>query len=323
MNNYSFPDLQSIPDKSFLEESHNRIAQLAHHTPVMTCKAVNEMAGVDLFFKCENFQKVGAFKFRGAVNAVYSLPEQLASHGVCTHSSGNHAQALALAARIRGIKAYIVMPENSPKVKVEAVKGYGGIITFCKPNLAAREETLAIVQGETNSIEVHPYNNYHIIAGQASAAKELLEVHPDLDIILAPVGGGGLLGGTALAAAYFSENTLVIGAEPLNANDAWQSFKSKTLILQTQPDTIADGLRTSLGEKNFDIICKYVHDIFTVEEEMIIKAMRIIWERMKIIVEPSSAVPLAVILNNPDFFKGKKTGIILSGGNIDLGLLPW
>lgn len=323
MNQISFPDLNAIPEKSFLEESHIRIAQYAHQTPVMTSKAVNEMAGGELYFKCENFQKVGAFKFRGAINAVFSLSEQLASHGVCTHSSGNHAQALALAARIRGIKAYIVMPENAPKVKVEAVKGYGGIVTFCKPTLEAREETLAQVQADTHAIEVHPYNNYHIIGGQASAAKELLQEHPNLDVIVAPVGGGGLLGGTALAAHYFSKNTLVVGAEPIKANDAWQSFKSNTLIPQTNPDTIADGLRTSLGEKNFQIICKHVHDILTVDEEMIVKAMRIIWERMKIVIEPSAAVPFAAILSNPDFFKNKKTGVILSGGNIDLGQLPW
>ncbi|NLF41324.1 MAG: pyridoxal-phosphate dependent enzyme, partial [Bacteroidales bacterium] len=264
-----------------------------------------------------------AFKFRGACNAVFSLSDQQAIHGVCTHSSGNHAQALALAARIRGIKAYIVMPENAPRVKVEAVKGYGGIITFCEPTLEARETTLLKVIQDTGAIEIHPYNNYYIISGQATSCMELLDEIQGLDIVVAPVGGGGLLSGTALAANYFSPGTKVIAAEPLNANDAWQGFKQKKWIPQTNPQTIADGLRTSLGMKNFEIIQKYVHDILTVDEPTIVKAMRLIWERMKIIVEPSSAVPLGAILSHPETFKDKKTGIIISGGNIDLSQLPW
>lgn len=318
-----FQDLTSIPDKAFLLESKKRIDALIHKTPVLTNKTINEMTGSSLFFKCENFQKVGAFKFRGACNAVFSLSEQQAIHGVCTHSSGNHAQALALAARIRGIKAYIVMPENAPRVKVEAVKGYGGIITFCEPTLEARETTLLKVIQDTGAIEIHPYNNYYIISGQATSCVELLDEIQGLDIVVAPVGGGGLLSGTALAANYFSPGTKVIAAEPLNANDAWQGFNQKKWIPQTNPQTIADGLRTSLGMKNFDIIQKYVHDILTVDESTIVKAMRLIWERMKIIVEPSSAVPLGAILSNPETFKDKKTGIIISGGNIDLSQLPW
>lgn len=318
-----FQDLTSIPDKAFLLESKKRIDALIHKTPVLTNKTINEMTGSSLFFKCENFQKVGAFKFRGACNAVFSLSEQQAIHGVCTHSSGNHAQALALAARIRGIKAYIVMPENAPRVKVEAVKGYGGIITFCEPTLEARETTLLKVIQDTGAIEIHPYNNYYIISGQATSCMELLDEIQGLDIVIAPVGGGGLLSGTALAANYFSPGTKVIAAEPLNANDAWQGFNQKKWIPQTNPQTIADGLRTSLGMKNFDIIQKYVHDILTVDESTIVKAMRLIWERMKIIVEPSSAVPLGAILSNPETFKDKKTGIIISGGNIDLSQLPW
>jgi len=318
-----FQDLVSIPDKAFLLESKIRIDTLIHKTPVLTNKSINEMAGCSLFFKCENFQKVGAFKFRGACNALFSLSDQQAIHGVCTHSSGNHAQALALAAQIRGIKAYIVMPENAPRVKVEAVKGYGGIITFCEPTLEARETTLLKVIQDTGAIEIHPYNNYYIISGQATSCMELLDEIHDLDYVVAPVGGGGLLSGTALAANYFSPRTKVIAAEPLNANDAWQGFNQKKWIPQTNPQTIADGLRTSLGMKNFEIIQKYVHDILTVDESTIVKAMRLIWERMKIIIEPSSAVPLSAILSHPETFKNKKTGIIISGGNIDLSQLPW
>ena len=279
--------------------------------------------GTELFFKCENFQKVGAFKARGATNAVFSLEESQTVHGVATHSSGNHAQALSWAASLRNLPAYIVMPENSSPVKISAVKDYGGIITFCKPTLAAREENLSKVIADTGAIEIHPYNDLRIIAGQATAAAELLEDIQDLDILLAPVGGGGLLSGTALSAHYFSPKTKVIAAEPEQANDAWLSFTQKKFVPSLHPDTIADGLRTSLGSFTFPIILEYVESIITVPEESIVSAMRLVWERMKILVETSSAVPVAALMDGKIDVKGKKVGVILSGGNVDLDHLPW
>jgi len=281
------------------------------------------MVGAELIFKCENFQKVGAFKFRGASNAVFSLSEEEMSNGVATHSSGNHAAALALAASLRGINAHIVMPSNSSKVKIAAVKHYNGIITFCEPTLQAREDTLANVLIQTNAIEIHPYNNYRIIAGQATAAKELIEDGGLFDIIMAPLGGGGLLSGTALSVSYFSPATRVIAAEPLQADDAFQSFYQGKFVASLNPDTIADGLRTSLGTLTYPIIRENVHQIVRTSETAIIQAMRIIWERMKIIVEPSSAVPLAAILENTFEHKNLRIGIILSGGNVDLDELPF
>jgi threonine dehydratase len=281
------------------------------------------MTGAELFFKCENFQKVGAFKARGATNAVFSLDERETGKGVATHSSGNHAQALSWAASLRGMPAYIVMPENSSPVKISAVKDYGGIITFCKPTLAAREETLREVIAGTGAIEIHPYNNLRIIAGQATAAAELFEDVRDLDILLAPVGGGGLLSGTALSAHYFSPKTKVVAAEPEQANDAWQSFTQRKFIPSLHPDTIADGLRTSLGSLTFPVILEYVEEIVTVPEEAIVRAMRLIWERMKILIETSSAVPVAALMDGKVDGKGKKVGIIISGGNVDLDHLPW
>jgi len=281
------------------------------------------MFETNLYFKCENFQKVGAFKSRGAVNAVFSLDEEVVKNGVGTHSSGNHAQALARAAKLRKIPAYIVMPENAPQVKVDAVKNYDGIITFCKPTLQAREETLAEVIKKTGAIEVHPYDNYKVIEGQATCGKELLESVADLDLILCPVGGGGLLSGTGLSANYFSDGTDVIACEPACADDAYRSFKSGKLIPSINPQTIADGLLTSVGQRNFPIIQKYVSDIVTVSEEAIIKAMSLIFERMKIVVEPSAAVPFAAILENKINVSGKHVGIILSGGNIDFKKLSF
>ena len=281
------------------------------------------MFGCRLFFKCENFQKVGAFKSRGAVNAVFSLSDDEAAMGVATHSSGNHAQALARAARLRGVKAYIVMPENAPQVKVDAVNGYGAEITFCEPTLLARETTLKQVIKETGALEIHPYDKFEIVAGQATAAKELIQEHPDLDLILAPVGGGGLLAGTALAAKYFSEKAKVIACEPAGADDAYRSFKAGYIIPSENPDTIADGLLTSLGVLNFEIIKDEVTDVVTVSEDSIKKAMKLIWERMKIIIEPSSAVPFAAVLENKIEVRNKKAGIIISGGNVDLAKVPF
>ena len=319
-----------VPDLQTIDQAARRIHDYIHRTPVLSSRNINSILGAEIFFKCENFQKTGSFKFRGATNGVLSLPNHEVRYGVCTHSSGNYAQALALAARNRGIKAYIVMPETSSKVKVSAVQNYGGIITFCKPTLASREETLKLVTKRTSATELHPYNDYRTIAGQATATKELVDEVPDLDYILAPVGGGGLISGTALAAHYISPTTSVVGTEPENANDAYQSFTTKIFVPSVNPTTIADGLLTSLGSLTFPIILEHVHTIVTVREESIIEAMKLIWERMKIIIEPSSAVPVAALLENCKKndretvdFKGKKIGVILSGGNVDLMKIPW
>ena len=312
-----------LPDYSDIKNAHEIIRKYAHRTPALTSSSINKIVGADLHFKCENFQKVGAFKFRGACNAVFSLSQMEMEMGVATHSSGNHAAALALAAKIRGIPAYIVMPETSPEIKKKAVAGYGAKITFCKPTLQARESTLAKVVEETGATEIHPYNNFYVIAGQGTAAKELIEDAGEFNIILAPLGGGGLLGGTALSTKHLLPQCKVIAAEPAGADDAFRSFRAGKLIPSVNPKTIADGLLTSLGERNFSIILDKVDDIVTVSEEKIVEAMRLIWERMKIIIEPSSTVPLAVILENKIDVKNKKVGIILSGGNLDLGRLPF
>jgi threonine dehydratase len=317
------PDFSKPPDAATISESHLRITPFINRTPVLASHSFNELLETTLFFKCENFQKVGAFKFRGATNAVLSLSDEEVKNGVATHSSGNHAQALSLAAKNRNIPAFIVMPENSSKVKVEAVKNYGGQITFCEPTLAARESTLKRMIDKTHAVEIHPYNDYAIIAGQSTAAKELMEEINDLDIIMTPVGGGGLLSGTALAVKYFSPKTIVIAAEPEQASDAYQSFIQKKFIPSLNPNTIADGLLTSLGTLTFPIIMEHVHEIVTVSEKSIIEAMKLIWERMKIIVEPSSAVPFAALLEKKVEVKNKRIAIILSGGNVDLNNLPW
>ncbi len=312
-----------LPVFSDIEKAHQIIQKYAHRTPVLTSKSINEIVGGELHFKCENFQKVGAFKFRGACNAVFSLSEVDAQKGVATHSSGNHAAALALAAKLRGVAAHIVMPENSPEIKKRAVAGYGANITFCKPTLQARETTLAKVVEATGATEIHPYNNFNVIAGQGTAAKELIEDTGNFDTIIVPVGGGGLLSGTAISTKKLLPNCKVIAAEPAGADDAFQSFYSKKLVPSKNPKTIADGLLTSLGERNYEIIMDKVDDIVTVSEENIIAAMRMIWERMKIIIEPSSAVPLAAIMEGKIDVQNKKVGIILSGGNLDLGRLPF
>ncbi len=266
---------------------------------------------------------MGAFKFRGAINAIFSLSETEAEKGVATHSSGNHAAAVALAAKLRGIPAHIVMPDNSPEIKKRAVAGYNANITFCAPTLQARETTLAKVVEETGANEIHPYNNFYVIAGQGTAAKEMIEEKKDFDIIITPVGGGGLLSGTAITTKNLLPDCKIIAAEPAGADDAFRSFHSKKFIASENPKTIADGLLTSLGERNFKIILSNVDDIVTVSEENIIAAMRMVWERMKIIIEPSSAVPLAAILEKKIDIKNKKVGIILTGGNIDLERLPF
>ncbi|MCP4553307.1 MAG: pyridoxal-phosphate dependent enzyme [Bacteroidetes bacterium] len=317
MDNLTQPDIDTI------NQAHNRIRNYIHRTPIHSSQLLNKIIGAEIYFKCENFQKVGAFKSRGAVNAVYSLSEDQLKYGVCTHSSGNHAQALARAAKLRNTKAFIVMPENAPIVKVDAVKQYSGEITFCKPTLEARENTIKEIIKKTKATEIHPYNDYRIIAGQATAAKEFIEDRPELDIIMVPVGGGGLLSGTALATKFLSPKTRVIAAEPENANDAYRSFNAKKFYPSIEPKTIADGLLTSLGTLTFPIIIKYVDQIVTVSEPTIIEAMKLIWERLKIIIEASSAVPLASMMENKFDFQNKKIGIIISGGNIDLSKVPF
>jgi threonine dehydratase len=306
-----------------IRRAAERIRPYAHRTPVLTCESLDQQVGARVFLKCENFQKVGAFKFRGACNAIYSLTDEDAAQGVATHSSGNHAQALALAARIRGIPAYIVMPNNAPLVKKAAVAGYGGQITFCEPTLAARESTLAKVAAETGATVIHPYNNELVIAGQGTAALELLEEIPDLDVVIAPVGGGGLLSGTSIAAKGLNPRIRVIAGEPEMADDAWRSLRAGEIIPSLNPKTIADGLLTSLGTLTFPIVRENVEQIVTVSEAGIIAAMKFVWERAKIVIEPSSAVAVGVLWERKIDLTGLKVGIILSGGNVDLGKLPW
>ncbi len=317
--------LNSLPEISFhdIREAHERIRPYIHRTPVMASTGINKIVEASVFFKCENLQKVGAFKARGATNAVRSLTPEVAEHGVATHSSGNHAQALSWAASLAGMNAYIVMPSNSSRIKIAAVRDYGGKITFCEPTLQARETMLAKVVAQTGAREIHPYNDLRIIAGQATAALEFLEDMDGLDLLMAPVGGGGLLSGTALSCNYFGQETKVIAAEPEQANDAYLSFIQKEFVPSLNPTTIADGLRTSLGSLTFPIILKYVNQIYTVKEATIISAMRLIWERLKILVEPSASVPLAVLMEDHQELKHKRIGIILSGGNVDLDALPW
>lgn len=306
-----------------IREAHNRIKTFIHRTPVLTCDTLNATCNADLFFKCENFQKAGVFKIRGATNTVFLLSDREASKGVATHSSGNHAAALTLAASRRKIPAHVVMPKNAPPVKKDAVKHYGAEITFCEPTLKAREKTLADVVNRTGAHFVHPYNDHRVISGQGTAALELCEEIMNLDMVLAPVGGGGLLSGTAIAVTSLSPTTAVYGAEPERADDARRSFHAGRIIPSENPDTIADGLLTSLGNLTFPIIRNNVKDILTVSEEGIIEAMRTIWERMKIVVEPSAAVPLGAVLEHRTIFAEKRIGIILSGGNVDLANLPW
>jgi threonine dehydratase len=309
--------MNTIPDKAAIEGAHERIKSHIHETPVLTSQSLDELAGCTLFFKGENFQKIGAFKARGAMNAALNLTESERSKGVATHSSGNHAQALARAAKILGTKSYIVMPRTAPDVKKKGVRAFGGEIFECEPTLAARESTLAEVIKKTGAVEIHPFNNYDVMAGQGTAAKELFEKVDSLDFIIVPVGGGGLLSGTALATKYFSPQTEVIAGEPEGADDAKRSMQSGK-IEPSQSNSIADGLLTSLGDKTFPIIQENVKEVITVSDKEIVNAMRLIWERLKIIVEPSCAVPLAVVLKVPAQFAGKRVGIILSGGNVDL-----
>ncbi len=312
-----------LPELADIQAAHSRIKPFIHQTPVMSSQQLNRLFGCDLFFKCENFQKVGAFKFRGATNAVLSLTDEERSRGVVTHSSGNHAAALALAARLNGVKANIVMPDNAPVVKKNAVAGYGAEITFCKPTLQAREETTQMIMVKTGATLVHPYDNFNVICGQGTAALELLHEKSNLDIVIAPIGGGGLMSGTSTCVKGINKDIQVIGAEPLNANDAYISFTTGKLTPSVNPLTVADGLLTSLSELTFSIIMRNVDKIFTASEVSIIDCMLLVWERMKIIIEPSSATVLAIVKENPGFFSGKKVGLVISGGNVDFRKLPF
>jgi threonine dehydratase len=306
-----------------IEEARARIAGKVSVTPVLTSATLDAQSGARLYFKCENFQKGGAFKARGATNAVFALPEVVAADGVATHSSGNHAAALSRAARLRGIRAYIVMPDNASRAKRAAVERYGGEITWCAPTLEARESTASEIVAATGATLVHPYNDLTVMAGQATAAVELLSEVPDLDLILTPVGGGGLLSGTAVAAKTLKPGIRVIGVEPAGADDAARSFRAGRIFPSTHPNTIADGLRSSLGEKPFAEIRRRVDDITTVTDEAIVRGMRQLWEVLKIVVEPSGAVPYAALLGEHGQLRGRRIGIILSGGNLDLDRLPW
>jgi threonine dehydratase len=310
-------------DLDAIRRAHDRIRPSIHRTPVLTSERFNAASGASLFFKCENFQKVGAFKARGATNAVFALDDETARRGVATHSSGNHAAALSRAARLRGIAAHIVMPSNSSKVKVRAVEGYGGRIVFCEPNQQAREQTCARVIAETGATMIHPFENENVMAGQGTLAIELLEDAPDLDLILCPVGGGGVLSGVAVAAKSLRPKIKIIATEPAGADDAAQSFHEHRLVRQETKNTIADGLRTDLGAPNFALIERFVDDVVTVSDDAIVQAMRAIWETMKLVVEPSAAVGYAAILEKKVDSRAKRVGIVLTGGNVDLDALPW
>lgn len=313
----------NFPSLSDIRAAHARIQPFIHRTPVLTSSALNEIAGCEIFFKCENFQKVGAFKARGAANSVMKLSPEQKVNGVATHSSGNHAAALARAASVAGIPSYIVMPSNAPEIKKKAVQGYGGEIIECEPTLQARETMLRAVVERTGATFIPPFDYLDVIEGQATCALELLEDQPELEIVMAPVGGGGLLGGTALVAHYLNPDIKVIAGEPSGADDAFQSFHAGQVISLPSTNTISDGLLTTVGKLNFELIQKYVEDILLATDPQTIEAMRLIFERMKMVIEPSGAVPLAALLANKERFAGKQVGIILSGGNVDLGKLPF
>jgi len=306
-----------------IRAAHDRIRPYIHRTPVLTNSWLNDACGASLFFKCENFQKIGAFKARGATNAVFAIDDETARCGVATHSSGNHGAAVARAAKLRGIPAHIVMPSDSAKVKIRAVESYGAQVVFCESTEEAREIKCAEVINQTGATLIHSFENEHVVAGQGTAAIELLEDIADLDLIMCPVGGGGLLSGTAIAAKSMSPQIKVIAVEPANADDAAQSFRAGRRLVTQKRFTIADGLRTNIGEPNFAIVQSYVDDVVTVSEEAIISAMRTIWETMKIVIEPSAAVPYAAVAGDVIDVNGKRAGIILTGGNVDLDTLPW
>ena len=306
-----------------VRDAHARIRDKIHRTPVLTSETLDAHCGGSLYFKCENFQKIGAFKARGATNAIFLLPDAEAKRGVVTHSSGNHAAAVARAAKLRGIPAYIVMPHNVPKAKQDSVRRYGAKIELCEPTIAAREAAAARIAGETGAQLIHPFNDYRVMAGQGTATLELMEDHPQIDLVLCPIGGGGLISGTATAAKGLKPGIRVIGVEPAGADDAYRSFRSGAIVPMTAPRTIADGLRGMLGDKTFAEIREKVDDVVTVSEAAIVSAMRSMWEVLKIVVEPSAAVAYAAVVENRVNVAGKRVGVIVTGGNLDLDALPW
>ena len=312
-----------LPTLTDIQQAAQRIRPLIHRTPVLTCESIDRIAGCSIFFKCENFQKAGAFKMRGAANAMLSLPESERTRGVATHSSGNHGQALARAAQVVGCPAYIVMPTTAPDIKKRSVASYGATITFCEPTLVARETHLREVVARTGATFIHPYNDERVIAGQGTAALELIDEVGSLDTMMAPVGGGGLLSGTALATHGLLPAATIVAGEPAGADDAYRSLRAGQIVPSESPRTLADGLLTSLGDKTFPIIQKHVQRIITVSETEIVDAMRLVWERMKVIIEASCAVPLAALLKEHETFTGQRVGIILTGGNVDLEHLPF
>ena len=312
-----------IPTYEDVIAAHDRIEPYIHRTPVLTSSYFNELTGAQLFFKCENFQKAGAFKVRGASNAVFGLDDEMAKKGVATHSSGNHALSLSYAAGRRGIPVTVVMPRTAPEAKKAAVRGYGGTVVECEPSTSSREAVFAEVVAASGAEFVHPYNDPRVIAGQATCSKELVEDIPDLDAVVAPIGGGGMISGCCLTLSNVSPDTKIYAAEPLNADDAYRSFKAGHIIADDAPETIADGLKVPLKELTWHFVSNHVEDILLATEQEIIDAMYLTWQRMKIVIEPSCAVPLAVILKNRAVFEGKRIGVIITGGNVDLNKLPW
>jgi len=312
-----------IPTYDDMLAAHARIAPYIHRTPVLTSSYFNELTGAELFFKCENFQKAGAFKVRGACNAVFGLSDEMAARGVATHSSGNHALSLSYAAGRRGIPCHVVMPRTAPEAKKAAVRGYGGIITECEPSTSSREAVFAEVQAATGAEFVHPYNDPRVIAGQGTCSRELLDQADDLDIVIAPIGGGGMISGTCLTLSHAAPGIDIIAAEPEQADDAYRSFMAGHIIADDAPDTVADGLKVPLKDLTWHFVSNHVADILTASDPEIVAAMKLTWQRMKTVMEASSAVPLATILKNKEKFAGKRVGVIITGGNVDLDKLPW
>lgn len=312
-----------VPSIDDVHQAHERIKPYIHQTPILTSTYLNELTGAQLYFKCENFQKAGAFKVRGASNAVFSLTDEQASRGVATHSSGNHALSLSYAAGRRGIPCTVVMPRTAPQAKKDAVKGYGGVIVECEPSTSSREATFAEVVSESGAEFVHPYNDIRVITGQATCSLELNSQVPELDAVVAPIGGGGMISGTCLTLSNIAPDISIYAAEPEQADDAYRSFKAGHIIADDSPNTIADGLKVPLKENTWHFVSHHVTDIQTASEQQIIDAMKLTWQRMKIVIEASCAVPLATILNNPDVYKGKRVGVIITGGNVDMDSLPW
>ncbi len=316
-------DEMYIPTYDDVLAAHDRIKPYIHRTPVLTSSYLNTLTGAELFFKCENFQKAGAFKVRGASNAVFGLSDEMAAKGVATHSSGNHALSLSYAAGRRGIPCHVVMPRTAPAAKKDAVRGYGGIITECEPSTSSREAVFARVQTETGAEFVHPYNDPRVIAGQATCSKELLEQVEGLDCVIAPIGGGGMVSGTCLTLSNTAPHVQIYAAEPEQADDAYRSLKAGHIIADDAPVTVADGLKVPLKDLTWHFVSHHVTDILTASEQEIIDAMKLTWQRMKIVIEASCAVPLATILKNPEIFAGKRVGVIITGGNVDMDTLPW